>query len=276
MSRTVAALLAALALAPGAARAEPAPAWRAVDPDRVMVIETNRGRIVVVLEPVVAPAHVAQMQTLARRHFFDGQSFFRVIGPFMDQTGDPQNRGDEGGSDLPNVKAEFTFKRGPDTPFAAVAHPQGEVDGFVGALPVRSQPDSLMALSKTRTVTAWAAYCPGVVGMARDDPPDSANSQFFLMRQAYPSLDKRYTAWGMVVQGLDAVRAIKTGEPVAPPQDRMLTVRLASDLPAASRPRVELADTASPAFAREVARARAARGADFSVCDVGVPVRVRG
>ena len=60
------------------------------------------------MEPLVAPAHVAQMQTLARRRFFDGQTFFRVIGPFMDQTGDPQNKGDEGGSDLPNLKAEFS------------------------------------------------------------------------------------------------------------------------------------------------------------------------
>ena len=265
----------AVVLAASPAAAVAAPAWRAVDPDRVMVIETNRGRMVVVLEPAVAPAHVAQMQALARRRFFDGQTFFRVIGPFMDQTGDPQNKGDEGGSDLPNLKAEFTFKRSADTPFAPVAHPQGEVDGFVDALPVRSQPDSLLALNPKHAVTAWAAYCPGVVGMARDDPPDSANSQFFLMRQAYPSLDKRYTAWGVVVQGLDVVRAIKTGEPVAPPQDRMLSVRLASDLPVGARPRVELADPGSPAFTREVARARAANGADFSVCDVDVPVRVR-
>ena len=267
---------AALALATPAAAAQTADAaWRPVDPDRVLVIDTNKGRILVVMEPLAAPAHVARMQALARRHFFDGQTFFRVIGPFMDQTGDPQNKGDEGGSDLGNLAAEFTFKRGADTPFAPVAHPQGEVDGFVGALPVRSQPDALAALSKTRTVTAWAAYCPGVAGMARDEGPDTANSQFFLMRQAYPSLDKRYTAWGMVVQGLHVVRAIKTGEPVAPPQDRMLSVRLASDLPAAARPRVELADPAAPAFTRGVARARAARGADFSVCDVAVPVRVR-
>lgn len=276
MSHSALVAVAALALAPTAPfAASGATAWRAVEPDRVMVIETNRGRVVVVLEPRVAPAHVAQMQALARHRFFDGQTFFRVIGPFMDQTGDPQDKGDEGGSDLPNLKAEFTFKRSAQTPFAPVAHPQGEVDGFVGALPVRSQPDSLLALNPQHAVTAWAAYCPGVVGMARDEPPDSANSQFFLMRQAYPSLDKRYTAWGMVVQGLDAVRAIKTGEPVAPPQDRMLSVRLASDLPEAARPRVELADPASPAFTREVARARAARGADFSVCDVVVPVRVR-
>lgn len=260
-------LLAAAALAA-------APAWAPADPERVMVIDTNKGRIVVLLQPELAPAHVVRMQTLARRHFFDGQTFFRVIGPFMDQTGDPQNKGDEGGSDLPNLKAEFTFRRSAATPFAPVAHPQGEVDGFVGAMPVKSQPDSLMALSKTQTASAWATYCPGVVGMARDEGEDTANSQFFLMREAYPSLDKRYTAFGRVVQGLDVVRAIKTGEPVPQPQDRMLSVRLASDLPEAQRPRVEMQDTAGAAWRRVVAQARARRGADFSLCDLEPPARV--
>ncbi len=265
-------LLAAAALA-----AAPAPGagWTPVAPDRVMVIDTNKGRIVVVLQPELAPAHVVQMQALARRHFFDGQTFFRVIGPFMDQTGDPLNTGDEGGSDLPNLKAEFTFKRTADTPFAPVAHPQGEVEGLVGVMPVVSQPDSLMALSKTHTASSWATYCPGVVGMARDEGEDTANSQFFLMREAYPSLDKRYTAFGRVVQGEEVVRAIKTGEPVAPPQDRMVSVRLASDLPAAQRPEVALADRASASWSRALARVRAAKGADFSVCDVPVPARVR-
>ena len=249
--------------------------WRPAPADQTLVIDTNKGRIVVLMAPEAAPAHVARIQALAHRRFYDGQTFFRVIGPFMDQTGDPQNKGDEGGSDLPNLAAEFTFKRGAQTRFAAVAHPMGEVDGLIGALPVHSQPDALMALSKTHEATAWAAYCPGVAGMARDEGPDTANSQFFLMREAYPSLDKRYTAWGRVVQGLDVVRAIKTGEPVPAPQDRMTAVRLASDLPAAGRPVVEVMAPGSPAFAQAVARARAARGADFSVCDIPLPVRVR-
>ena len=71
-------------------------------------------------------------------------------------------------------------------------------------------------MTKDQKVTAWALYCPGVAGMARDDNPDSGNSQFFLMRDAYPSLEKRYTAWGRVIAGQDVVRAIKAGEPVEP------------------------------------------------------------
>ncbi len=264
---------------PPPATSAPAAAWRAVDPDLVLVIETNRGRIVVLMEPRAAPAHVARIQRLAHERFYDGQTFFRVIGPFMDQTGDPENKGDEGGSRYGPLKAEFTFKRptegGRALMFTAVRRPEGGVDGLVGALPVHSQSDALGALHPDRTVTAWGAYCPGVAGMARDEGPDTADSQFFLMREAYPSLEGRYTAWGRVVQGLDVVRAIKTGEPVPQPQDRMISVRLLSDLPEAGRPRVEALDPGAPAFAAAVTRARAARGADFSVCDMPTPARVR-
>lgn len=272
MSAAALLLAAALAAAPAPAAAS---GWIAVPADETLVIDTNKGRIVVVLTPFAAPEHVRRMQVLAKRHFFDGQTFFRVIGPFMDQTGDPQNKGDEGGSDLPNLKAEFTFKRGADSGFTPVARPQGEVEGFIGVLPVHSQPDTLMPLNPQHQVTAWGAYCPGVAGMARDEGPDTANSQFFLMREAYPSLEKRYSVWGRVVSGLEVVRAIKTGEPVPAPQDRMARVRLASDLPAGEHVAVEREDADSPAFARLVSAERARRGADFSVCDLVVPVRVR-
>ena len=123
-------------------------------------------------------------------------------------------------------------------------------------------------------VATWGSYCPGVVGMARDDNPDSANSQFFLMRQPYQSLDKRYTAFGRVISGLDAIRAIKTGEPVAAPQDRMDRVRVLADIPAAERPTVRVIDPAGGWFKAEIKRVRKLKGADFSLCDVNIPVEV--
>ena len=130
-------------------------------------------------------------------------------------------------------------------------------------------------MTSDKKVAAWGTYCPGVVGMARDDDNNSANSQFFLMRQPYPSLDKRYTAFGRVISGLEAIRAIKSGEPVAVPQDRMDTVRLLSDLPEAQRPKVRVIDPKGPWFAAEIGRQRAAKGADFSVCDLTIPVEIR-
>ena len=253
--------------------ARPGPEWRPVDPENALVIDTSKGRVIVEMVPEAAPKHVAQIKKLARAKLYDGLVFFRVIDWFMDQTGDPKNTG-EGASSEPNLKAEFTFRRGPDTPFTEASRPMGAQTGFVRSLPVISQTDSLIGQTSDHRVAAWGTYCPGVAGMARDDDPDSANSQFFLMRQAYPSLDKRYTAWGRVVWGLDVVRAIKTGEPVQDP-DRMTQVRVLADMPESDRPKVYVMDTASPAFHKLIQDARRKQGADFSVCDVTPPTEIR-
>jgi peptidylprolyl isomerase len=124
-------------------------------------------------------------------------------------------------------------------------------------------------------VAAWGAFCPGVLGMARANDPDSANSQFFFMRQHYASLEKTYTAFGRALTGIEAIRAIKTGEPVAAPQDVMTTVRVLSDIPVAQRPRIQVMDTRSAAFAALVEKKRASMGAAFGPCDVDIPVQVK-
>lgn len=258
----------------------PAPSeWREVAADNLLVIDTNRGRILIELSPLAAPGHVERIRLLARRQFYDGIVWHRVIDWFMAQTGDPLGNG-EGQSWYPNLKGEFTFQRTPETPFVAVARPTGSEIGFIGSLPVQTQPDSLLALNGSGRASSWGLYCPGVAGMARDDDPDSANSQFFLMRQAYPSLEKRYTVWGRVVSGLDVVRAIKVGEgdngAMVGEPDRMIRVRVASDLPEGERPTVSMADPASAAVVELVRQARQAKGADFSICDIDLPVQVSG
>jgi peptidylprolyl isomerase len=247
--------------------------WRTPDPNDVLVIDTNKGRIFVEMVPEVAPQAVARIRELAHEHFFDGQHFFRVVEKFMDQTGDPTNTG-TGGSDKPNLPAEFTFRRGADMPFVMAADQSVDEIGFVKSLPVMTQSMMLAPMTKDQKVSGWALYCPGVAGMARDENPDSANSQFFLMRAGYPSLEKRYTAFGRVVAGEDVVRAIKTGEPVEPPQDYMKQVRLLADLPEGERPKVRVIDPRGPWFTAEIARMRRARGADFSACDITIPSEV--
>ena len=243
-----------------------------ISPDNLLVVDTNKGRIVAELSPMLAPVHVARIQALARRHFYDGLTFFRVIASFMDQTGDPKNTG-EGGSDLPDLKGEFTFRRLAATPWASVATPDGIDVGYVGANPVYSQASGLMAMTKDGGVSAWGAYCPGVLGMARETDPDTANSQFFFMRESYPTLERKYTAFGRVLVGQDVVKAIKVGEPVPDPQDKMTRVRLASDLPAGEKVVLRRQDPQGSAFKAQVARTRDRKGADFSVCDVSPVVR---
>jgi peptidylprolyl isomerase len=145
-----------------------------------LVMETSKGRVVIRLRPDLAPKHVEQIKTLAAQGFYDGVVFHRVIPGFMAQTGDPTGTG-MGGSDLPDLPAEFT-----DTNFAR-----------------------------------------GVVGMARAQDPNSANSQFFIMFDEGAFLNGQYTVWGEVVEGMDVVDRINPGEPPASP-DTIVSMRLGS------------------------------------------------
>ena len=69
----------------------------------------------------------------------------------------------------------------------------------------------------------------GVCSMARAQSPDSANSQFFICFDDATFLDRKYTVWGQVVEGMDAVDKIKRGEPVRNP-DKIATLRVAADV----------------------------------------------
>lgn len=103
-----------------AARPSPAPAPAAMPsiaaPAEVVANKANHlfldlssgGTVEVVLRPDLAPHHVERIQALVRRGFYNGLTFHRVIPGFMAQGGDPKGTG-EGGSELPDLKAEFTM-----------------------------------------------------------------------------------------------------------------------------------------------------------------------
>jgi peptidylprolyl isomerase len=113
-SRRDALALPLAAFAAGAALAVSNASADEADPQNTLILETKYGKIVIKLRPDLAPKHVAQIKALVARKFYDGIVFHRVIDGFMAQTGDPKGDG-TGGSDLPNIPAEFTqtpFKRG--------------------------------------------------------------------------------------------------------------------------------------------------------------------
>ena len=138
------------------------------------VTGTANGQIVIDLAADIAPKHVAQIVSLAKSGAYDNVVFHRVIDGFMAQTGDVQYGkagGDTamagmGGSDLPNLPAEFS-----------------EV-----------------------------GFDRGIVGMARAQDPDSANSQFFIMFAPGEFLNGQYTVVGKVISGMEVVDAIKRGD----------------------------------------------------------------
>ena len=84
------------------------------DLQNTLYLDTKDGRVTILLRSDLAPKHVAQIEALTKRGFYNGLVFHRVIDGFMAQTGDPTGTG-MGKSDLPNIPAEFTaepFKRG--------------------------------------------------------------------------------------------------------------------------------------------------------------------
>ena len=253
--------------------------WRQVDPENTLYIDTVHGRIVVEMYPEIAPHHVERIKTLTRAGFYDGLTFHRVIDHFMAQTGDPFGTG-EGASNLPDLREEFTFRRGGDMPFVRAASQSDAILGFYKTLPIETQPDAQMQMTVDHRVSSSAIHCAGIVSMARagrdrngNDQVNSANSQFFLMRDSRASLNKNYTIWGRVVWGQDAVMAIVTGEPPEHP-DRMLAVRVAADVPENERAPIYVLRTDGPQFRDLIEDTRRRRGADFSVCDVQIPARV--
>jgi len=275
---TVAALsLSLFAAAPAIAQTSASVDWRTVAPENLLVIDTAKGRILVELEPRMAPQAVNRIRTLADQGFYDGLKFHRVITDFMAQTGDPLGTG-QGGSELPDLPGEFQFRRGRDAGFVPVtATPQGQA-GLVGSMPVVTQPDAQMMVTADFKARAHGLFCAGVAGMARATSPDSANSQFFLMTGPKDSLNGNYTPFGRVVAGMDVVRALKAGSEaengtVADP-DVMTRARTAASLPEGERPTVRVATGAG--VEAEIARVRSEQGAAFDVCDVQPPAEVVG
>jgi peptidylprolyl isomerase len=275
-----AALSTVLLTASGPVAAQTAsPEWRTIAPENLLIIDTAKGRILIELEPRMAPLSVERIRTLADQGFYDGLKFHRVITDFMAQTGDPLGTG-EGGSELPDVEGEFQFRRGRDLGFVSLATGQAGLLGFAGSMPVFTQPDAQMMVTADFKTAAQALFCPGVLGMARNQDPQSANSQFFIMTGTNESLNGLYAPFGRVVAGLDVVRALKAGPEGANGRvddpDLMTRARTAAALPERQRPVVRVRTTSSPAFTAMVEQVRTQRGARFTVCDVQPIAEVTG
>jgi peptidylprolyl isomerase len=247
--------------------------WKPLDPANTLVIDTTQGRIVVEMHPEMAPLHVTRMKVLSRQGYFNDSLFYRVLA-FAAQGGD-KNKTFR--SPLPNLKDEFFFQTGPATPYAVFgtptayqssqtgAPPAGD-QGFVGAMPVVTDAAAPNARSS-------ALFCPGVASFAHGSAPDTANSQVFFQKTRGWNLERNFTVWGRVVQGQDVVEKLKMGEPPPPPADKMVRVRVMSDMPPADRPTLQVMDTRSAAFAALVAQVRKEKDVAFTLCDVPVPGR---
>ena len=264
----------------------PDEAWRDLDPENTLYVDTDYGRIIVELYPEIAPIHVERIKTLTRQSFYDMINFHRVIEDFMNQTGDPKGDG-TGDSSLPDIQAEFTFRRGDNMPVTLfsmrpkdVRNPRaGQVDvGFYKALPVATEPIGQSILTKDGKVKAYGLHCKGVTSMARTGDPNSANSQFFLMRAIAPHLDAQYSIWGSTVYGREQLTMFKVGsksddDSFVP--DKMNKVRIAADVPESDRVNLQVLRTNSPAFKAYLKKYKKPDGNYEDICDVEIPTRLK-
>lgn len=255
----------------------PAEAWREVDPEYLIVIDTAYGKIGVELFPEIAPAHVQRVKDLARSGFYDNVKFHRVIDGFMNQTGDGSKGDGTGDSDLPDLNGEFTFRRDDSMPVTLVdvrQEGQSRVDvGFYKSLPIATQPMAQAMLTFDGKVGAFGLHCRGVTSMARTSDPNSANSQFFLMRDRASHLDSQYSIWGSTVMGREHLRRFKVGavgdDGFVP--DQMNTVRVAADLPEGERPNVQVMKVNHPAFQTFLKTKKKEDGTFPDICEIAVP-----
>lgn len=163
------------------------------DPENTVIIELKDGNVTVELLPDVAPKHVDRMKTLAREGKYDNVAFHRVIDGFMAQTGDVANG---------NMENNFNLRA-----------------AGTGGSEYPNVPAEFSSLP----------FDKGVLGAARSQNPDSANSQFFIMFEDGHFLNNQYTVFGRVIDGMQHVDSIQRGEP-APNPDRMISVKVAADV----------------------------------------------
>ena len=257
----------------------PADATWTIAPENLLVIDTNKGRILVGLDPRLAPQSVERIRTLADRGFYDGLAWHRVMAGFMAQTGDPLGTG-AGSSDLPDVPGEFQFRRGRDAGFVTVPESGAGTRGIMGFVPLQTQPDAQLMFNADGRTDAIGLFCTGIAGMARNTDPNSANSQFFLTLGESANLNGTYTPFGRVLVGQEVVAALKVGPEAANGRvtdpDVMTRVRTAAAMPEAERPSVQVMDVAHPAYAALIAERRTARGTRFTVCDALPPAQLVG
>ena len=259
----------------------PASAWRAIDPDDLLVIDLkNGGRVIVQLAPEFAPIHVANIRALARASYWDGAAVYRVQDNYVAQWGNNESSKPWPTGVVAKPPSEYTRPlRGLSIRPLGYADPYAPAVGHALGWPVAYSPKA-----------GWAnlAHCYGTVGVGRDLSPDTGTGGelYAVIGHAPRHLDRNIAVVGRVIEGIDRLSSLPRGtEALGFYKERsqdvpIAGVRLASQMPAAARPAFEVMDTNSPSFAAYV-RVRANRKDDFYIrpaggvdlCNVQMPVR---
>ena len=145
--------------------------------ENMMILKLKDGDVKIELFEDKAPNHVKRIKELADKGLYDNVVFHRVIDGFMAQTGDVKF----GNSESSDFNLSRAGMGGSDLP---------DLEQEFNSLP----------------------HDRGTLSMARSQDPNSANSQFFICFQPAPFLDRQYTVFGKVIEGMEFVDKIKRGD----------------------------------------------------------------
>ena len=257
--------------------------WRALDPANTLYLDVPAGRVVIELAPGFAPAHVANIRTLAHEGYWNGLSINRSQDNFVVQWGDPAEEDKDRkslGAAQAHLPIEFTrkskglaFERLPDS------------DGWA---PQVGFSDGFPAARNPKSGETWLTHCYGTLGAGRDTAADSSNgSELYVVDGQSPrQLDRNITVVGRVVQGMELLSVLPRGTgPLGfyeKPEQRtpIKAIMLASDVPEAQRTPLQLLRTDTPLFTQVVESRRNRRddwyklpAGHIDLCNVPLPVR---
>jgi len=261
--------------------ASPAQAWQTVPADDIVVMKLADGNTVTYqLAPAFAPVHVANIRALVRQGYFDGASILRVQDDYVVQWGRPDEDPTKPTGIVANPPAEYEFSlKAVGRAFHPLPYPDayapkaGAVDGW----PAAADGD-----------IGWLVHCYGMIGVARDNPPSTGDStQLYTVSGHAPRhLDRNLAVVGRILTGMEFLTAEKRGTgdlgfyKTDPERLKIVSTKMASDLPASDRPAIQVLDSGSATYAAWV-HARANRDQAFfvrpagavDVCNAMPPVR---
>jgi len=255
--------------------------WRRPDPANTLYMDLPAGRVIIELAPRFAPAHVANIKQLVTEKFFDGLGVVRVQDNFVAQWGDAdKSRPTEAA--LRKLPDENAAAFGKGTGFVKLPDPDGYAreTGWMDGFPV--------GVERTPSGQVWIAHCYGVLGVGREDWPDTGSGAelYVVTGQAPRQLDRNVVTVGRVLRGMELLSSLPRGTAdmgfyaKAEQRTPIKSIRLASDVAESERTSIEVLRTDTPLFARYIESRRNRRDGWYvmpaghtDICNINIPVR---
>ena len=258
----------------------PASDWRAVEQNNLLYMQLPGGRVIIELAADYTPLHTANIQALARAHYWDGAAIVRSQENYVVQWGRDEADPRPMGAATATLALEFDrARRGVQITRLPDPDSYAREVGFASGFPVASDGRQ-----------TWMAHCYGMVGAGRGDTADSGGGAelYVVIGHAPRHLDRNIATVGRVLQGMELLSTMPRGTGALgfyeTPAERttIRSVRLGSELPASERVNLEALRTDSATFRDVIDSRRFRRESWFlepvghiNLCNVPLPVRVR-